>query len=104
MGDGYIQQDSHATAEMQESLQAPVCLHRGALVQHRHLLDIGGDFKPPDARRWELAGIQVGNMLHGLVNSVNVIPLYAQRRLTWIHVDLKQEKGVRGHSSSSMSW
>lgn len=58
--------------------QTPPPLLRDAPAQHQDVLDSAGDLQPPDARGWELTGVQVGNVLHGLVNPVNVIPFYGQ--------------------------
>lgn len=58
--------------------QAPPALHRDAPAQQQHTPDSAGDLQPANAGRGELPGVQVGQVLHGLVNPLNVIPLYAQ--------------------------
>lgn len=55
------------------------------------LLDGGGDTKVPDARSWELAGVQVGDVLHHFVKGVNVVSLDGQRGLAGVELHLRGE-------------
>lgn len=43
----------------------------------------------PDARSRELAGVQVGDVLHHFVKGINVVALYGQRGLTGVELHLK---------------
>lgn len=45
----------------------------------------------PDARGGELAGVQVGDVLHDLIKGVNVVTLHSQRGLVGIELHLKRE-------------
>lgn len=102
MWDGHTAQDSFVSPKKGPWAAAP---HRDAPAQHQDTPDSAGDLQPPDARSWELAGVQVGNVLHGLVHPVNVIPFYAQRWLARVHVDLKtRKKTVREHPGSDVTW
>lgn len=56
------------------------------------LLDGGGDAKVPDARGRELAGVQVGDVLHHFVKGVDVVALDGQRGLAGVELHLN---GVR---------
>lgn len=55
------------------------------------LLDSGGDAKVPDARGWELTGVQVRDMLHDLVEGINVVTLHSQRGLAGVELHLRGE-------------
>lgn len=55
------------------------------------LLDGGGDAEVPDARGRELAGVQVGDVLHDLVKGINVVALYSQRGLVGVELHLGEE-------------
>lgn len=55
------------------------------------LLHGGGDTKVPDARSWELAGVQVGDVLHHFVKGVNVVSLDGQRGLAGVELHLRGE-------------
>lgn len=46
----------------------------------------------PDARSWELAGVQVGDVLHDLVKGINVIAFHSQRRLVGVELNLTEER------------
>lgn len=43
----------------------------------------------PDARSWELAGVQVGDVLHHFVKGIDVIPLYGQGGLAGVELHLR---------------
>lgn len=45
----------------------------------------------PDARSWELPGVQVGDVLHHFVKSVNVVALDGQRGLAGVELHLMGE-------------
>lgn len=45
----------------------------------------------PDARGRELAGVQVGDVLHDLVKGINVVALYSQRGLVGVELHLGEE-------------
>lgn len=45
----------------------------------------------PDARGGELAGVQVGDVLHDLVKGINVVTLHSQRGLVGIELHLERE-------------
>lgn len=45
----------------------------------------------PDARGRELAGVQVGDVLHDLVEGINVVALHGHRGLVGIELNLKEE-------------
>lgn len=45
----------------------------------------------PDARGGELAGVQVGDVLHDLIKGVNIVTLHSQRGLVGIELHLKRE-------------
>lgn len=53
------------------------------------LLDGGGDAKVPDARSRELAGVQVGDVLHHFVKGVDVIALDGQGGLAGVELHLR---------------
>lgn len=55
------------------------------------LLDSGGNAKVPDARGWELTGVQVRDMLHDLVKGINVVTLHSQRGLAGVEFHLRGE-------------
>ena len=43
-----------------------------------------------DARRGELPGVQVGDVLHHFVEGVDVLPLHAQGRLVGVELHLRR--------------
>ena len=45
----------------------------------------------PDAGRGELAGVQVGDVLHDLVEGIDVVALYGQRGLVGVELNLRGE-------------
>lgn len=45
----------------------------------------------PDARGRELAGVQVGDVLHDLVKGINVVALHSQRGLVGVELHLREE-------------
>lgn len=53
------------------------------------LLDGGGDAKVPDAGSGELAGVQVGDVLHHFVKGVDVVALDGQRGLAGVELHLR---------------
>lgn len=55
-----------------------------------HLLNRGGDFQTPDAWRGKLAGVDVGNLPHG-VDVLQVLCLHYQDGLSWIKVELVEK-------------
>lgn len=55
------------------------------------LLDGGGDAKVSDARGRELAGVQVGDMLHDLVKGVDVVTFHSQSGLAGVELHLREE-------------
>lgn len=50
----------------------------------------------PDARSWELAGVQVGDVLHHFVKGVDVVALNGQGGLAGVELHL------RGQTPTSM--
>lgn len=49
----------------------------------------------PDARGWELAGVQVGDVLHDLVKGINVITLDCQGGLVGVELHLREENKMK---------
>lgn len=49
----------------------------------------------PDAGCWELAGVQVGDVLHDLVKGINVVAFHGQRRLVGVEFHLREENKLR---------
>lgn len=47
----------------------------------------------PDAGGRELAGVQVGDVLHDLVEGIDVIALHSQRGLVGVELHLRREQG-----------
>lgn len=56
-----------------------------------NLLDSGGDAKVPDAGGRELAGVQVGDVLHDLVKGIDVVTLHSQGGLVGVKLHLSEE-------------
>lgn len=48
----------------------------------------------PDARGRELARVQVGDVLHDLVEGINVVALHGQRGLVRVELHLREESKV----------
>jgi len=48
----------------------------------------------PDARGGELAGVQVGDVLHDLVEGINVVTLNSQRGLVGVKLNLREEMKI----------
>lgn len=49
----------------------------------------------PDARSRELAGVQVGDVLHHFVKGINVVALYGQRGLAGVELHLKGDTMIK---------
>lgn len=45
----------------------------------------------PDARGWELAGVQVGYVLHDLVKGINIVAFHSQRGLVGVELHLREK-------------
>lgn len=45
----------------------------------------------PDSWGWELARVQVGDVLHDLVKGINVIALHGQRGLVGVELHLRED-------------
>lgn len=56
----------------------------------------------PDARSRELAGVQVGDVLHHFVKGINVVALYGQRGLAGVELHLKGGHHDKVWSSKTM--
>lgn len=48
----------------------------------------------PDARGGELAGVQVGDVLHDLVKGIDVVTLHGQRGLVGVELHLREQNKV----------
>lgn len=56
------------------------------------LLDSGGDPEMPDAGGWELAGVQVGDVLHDLIKGIDVVSFHSERGLAGVKLHLRRER------------
>lgn len=57
----------------------------------------------PDARGGELAGVQVGDVLHDLVKGIDVVTLHGQRGLVGVELHLREKNKVTASSEETLS-
>lgn len=53
-----------------------------------HSLHCGGDVQSSEAWRGKLAGVDVGDLGHGCVDAVNILPFHHQHRLGRVKMEL----------------
>lgn len=63
-----------------------------ALATGVHSLDFGRDFEVPHARSRELPGVDVGDLLQGVVDVPDVITFHHQDRLRGVEVVLENSR------------
>lgn len=70
----------------------PCCLG-GPRLTGVHSLDFGRDFEVPHSRRRELPGVDVGDLLQGVVDVPDVVTFHHQHGLRGVEVILENSRG-----------
>lgn len=67
-------------------------------VKSQQVPDGAAEFEPPDPRCGELPGVQVGDVLHGLLQLPDILSLQSQHRLAGVGFNLKSCQRERGEA------
>lgn len=101
-----VMSDGHPSLQKEAGLSkhlSPSFPSRGSRAEtvtgkSRQVPDRAAEFEPPDPRCGELPGVQVGDVLHGLLQLPDILSLQGQHRLAGVGFNLKPRRMERGEA------